>query len=177
MRHYDRASAELNQALGVGPTASFHVAWRAFAGAAWRAAPDDRLFDAVQATPLETLDRFHWNAGGPLRESEHFWAEGGGGLRGYVGLSLSGDRLLAGSLELKHDNWPILIFADVARIERTGSGSYVPYGPTFADAGVGWDAGFVRIFAPIWVSAPPSGEGEFAARWVVAFDLPDLRFR
>jgi len=176
-RSYDRGVVAFRQSIALGPRASRHVSWRIVGARAWRAAPADRLFDAAQSMPLETLDRFYWNAGGPLRESEHFWAEGGGGLRGYVGRGIVGDRLLAGSIEVRDDRWPLSVFLDVGTVGADSSAASSRDRPTLADAGIGWTAGPVRIYAPLWVGTPPPGESPLSARWVVAFDLTDPRWR
>jgi hypothetical protein len=176
-RGYDRATSEVRQTLDLGPRATTHVSWRVMAGRSWRRVPSDRLFDPAQATPLETLDQFYWNAGGPLRRSEHVWAEGGGGLRGYVGRGISTDRLVAGSIEARHDRWPVSLFLDLGRVGGAPSSLASPPWTTLADAGIGWSAGPLRIYAPLWVGTPPSGESPWDARWTVAFDLVEMRWR
>jgi len=135
-----------------------------------------RLFDAVEATRLEILDRFYANKGGPLRESGRYWAEGGGGLRGYVGRTALGNRILSGSLEIRHDRWPVLLFADAGRVNPKPSDPDTA-SFTLADAGIGLQIAIFRIYAPVWVGTPEPGEKPWEARWVVAFDLPELRWR
>lgn len=174
---YDRASLEARQSLALGARASFHVESRLFGGASWREVPSERLFGAAEATPLETLDRFYANAGGPLRESEHWWAEGGGGLRGYVGRDARGDRLLTGSLEIRHDRWPVSIFADVGRVRPPRNGPDSAAAATLADAGIGFRYSLLRLYAPVWVGTPEPGEKPWETRWIFAFDLPELRWR
>lgn len=180
---YDRASLEIHQSLDLGARANFHVESRVFGGLSWRQVPFERLFGAAEETPLETLDRFYANNGGPLRESEHWWAEGGGGLRGYVGRDAVGRRILAGSLEIRHDRWPLRLFADAGRV-TPGAAALDTTSITLADAGFGIhlaDLGIplvgIRLYAPVWVGTPEPGEKPWEARWLIAFDLPDLRWR
>ena len=173
---YDRASLELRQSLDLGPPARFHVESRIYGGLAWRKVPYERLFDAVEATPFETRDRFYANEGGPLRESDHYWAEGGGGLRGYVGRDASGRRLLAGSLELRHDRWPVSLFADAGSVKPVDARADTTSG-ILADAGIGFRISTIRLYAPLWIGTPEPGEKPWGIRWVVAFDLPELRWR
>ncbi|HSQ59745.1 MAG TPA: M1 family metallopeptidase [Acidobacteriota bacterium] len=179
---YDVVRGTITESLDLGPGGSFHVGARLFGGTTTGRVPGDRRFDAAQAMPLETLDLFYWNAGGPLRESEHFWAEGGGRLRGYVGRGIVSDRLVAGSLEAGHDRCPFTLFADVGRatwrrVLQGPSGTLADVGHTYADAGIGVAAWRVRLDAPLWVGTPEPGERPWDVRWVVAFDLPDIRFR
>ncbi|MEK7316866.1 MAG: M1 family metallopeptidase, partial [Candidatus Eisenbacteria bacterium] len=49
---YGRASIELRQSLHVGARARLHFDSRLYGGAAWRQVPDERRFDAVEATRL-----------------------------------------------------------------------------------------------------------------------------
>lgn len=176
---YARASLEVRQALDLGARANFHVESRLYGGKAWRQAPSEREFDAVEATRLERLDRFYANDGGPLRESEHYWAEGGGGLRGYVGRDLTGKGLLAGSVELHNDRWPVSLFADVGRVKPASlaSSGADSTSSTLADAGIGLRIANVRVYAPLWVGTPEPGENPWEVRWVVALDLPEIRWR
>jgi hypothetical protein len=178
-RGFDRTFAEFTQRLDLGARGRLHLSGRVAAGSVDRSAPRDRLFDAAQATPLETLDRFEWNDEGPLRRSEHAWAEGGGGLRGYVGRNLLADRMGAASFEIRHDRWPVLLFADAGRVGLgdSGAASDSLSGRTIADAGVGFGASWLRVYAPFWVGTPAPGERPWDVRWVVAFTLPEIRFR
>lgn len=173
---YDRASLEARQSLALGAQGRLHVESRLYGGLAWRQVPDERLFDAVEATRLETLGRFYVNDRGPLRESEHYWAEGGGGLRGYVGRTLLGKRLLAGSVEVRHDRWPVSLFADAGRVNPAPSASHTTP-TTLADAGIGLHIATFRLYAPLWIGTPDPGEKPWEVRWIVAFDLPEIRWR
>ncbi|HET7904299.1 MAG TPA: hypothetical protein VFM17_07050, partial [Candidatus Eisenbacteria bacterium] len=180
---YDVVRGTMTESLDLGPSGSFHVGVRLFGGTTTGRVPYDRFLDAAQARPLETLDLFYWNEGGPLRESEHFWAEGGGGLRGYVGRGIVSDRLVSGTLEVSHDRRPLSLFADVGRATWRGSRisgglfDLADFGRTYADAGIGFAAWRIRLYAPLWVGTPEPGERPWDVRWVVAFDLPDPRFR
>ncbi|HEU4724189.1 MAG TPA: M1 family metallopeptidase [Candidatus Eisenbacteria bacterium] len=182
-RSYDRVSLEARQTLDLGARADFHVESRVYGGVSWRRIPSARLFGAAEATPIETLDRFYANARGPLRESEHWWAEGGGGLRGYVGRDLVGKRILAGSLEVRHDRWPVSLFVDAGRV-KPADAFVDSTSSTLADAGIGLDLASlgipvvgIRLYAPVWVGTPELGENPWEMRGIVAFDLPELRWR
>jgi hypothetical protein len=168
---YDRISLDARQTLSLGSRRQVRVESRFYGGLSSGSLPNERLFDAVQATRLETLDRFYANDRGPLRESDHYWTGGGGGLRGYVGRVALGRRIASGSIEASHGRWPLSLFVDAARLNADA-----PFDRTLADAGLGFHVSYLRIYAPFWVSRPDAGEKPFDVRWVVSFDLPDLRF-
>jgi hypothetical protein len=170
---FTRGSVEVRQRLDLGPTARAHADLRVYAGAVDRDAPREFQFDAVEASRLETLDRFYANDLGPLRETERYWTEGGGGLRGYVGRPFLGSRVASASLDLRHERWPVSIFIDGGRLDPSAGSAAI----SLADAGIGWDLGYVRLYAPVWVSNPPPGERPWETRWVFALALPDLRWR
>jgi len=169
---YDRVSLDARQSLALGARANFHLDARLYGGLASDDAPRERLFDGVQATRLETLDRFYANDRGPLRESDRYWTGGGGGLRGYVGRVVQGPRVAAGSLEARHDRWPVALFFDAARLRADD-----PYDRLLADAGAGIQLGFVRLDAPFWISTPEPCEPPFDFRWTFSVELPEVRWR
>ena len=168
---YERVSAETHHSIDLGQRGPLHLDARAYAGAAWRRIPNERLFDIAQATRLETLDRFYANDRGPLRESDHYWTGGGGGLRGYADRAVLGRRIGALSLDFHHAKYPLWLFADAARVKADA-----PFDKIAADAGVGFRYLYFRIDAPFWISTPEPGEKPYDARWVVSFDLPDFRW-
>jgi hypothetical protein len=169
---YNRVSLDARESLALGARASFHLDARLYGGLASDDAPRERLFDGVQATRLETLDRFYANDRGPLRESDRYWTGGGGGLRGYVGRIVQGPRVAAGSLEARHNRWPVALFLDAARLKADA-----PYDQLLADAGIGFQLSLLRFDAPVWISTPEPGENPVDFRWTVSFDLPELRWR
>ncbi|HET9951112.1 MAG TPA: M1 family aminopeptidase, partial [Candidatus Eisenbacteria bacterium] len=147
---YDRVSLEAKQTLDLGGRADFHLSTRIYGGVAGGELPLERHFDGVEATRLETLDRFYANDRGPLRESDHYSTGGGGGVRGYVGEPMLGTRIAAANLEFRHDRWPLSLFVDTARLRSDASGSQ-----SFTDAGIGIHLGYFRLDLPFWVSRPP----------------------
>ncbi len=158
-------SMEWRQRFDLGATGRFHVDTRLFMAATEEDVPREFLFHAVEATRLETADRFYANDRGPLRESEHFWAEGGGGLRGYVGRDLQGAAVRSASVGVRHDRWPLALFFDAGRLgKRADFKAGAQTDVTLADAGIGWDLGVVRLYAPVWVSRPEPGENPWDAR-------------
>ncbi|HKQ18306.1 MAG TPA: M1 family metallopeptidase [Candidatus Eisenbacteria bacterium] len=177
---YSRAGLEARQSLDVIPDGTLRLTWRIAAGNASRHAPREHLFDIAEANRLDALSRFYENDRGPLRESEHYLAEGGGGLRGFSGRAILGRRLLALNLEAEHTAVPLSVFAGVGCAEAPGEGvapggsAASLSGKTLADLGASIAFRRVRLIAPFWISHPEPGEQPWDIRWLVSLDLAGL---
>jgi hypothetical protein len=161
-----RASQDLDPLLG-----AFKVSWRVAAGSASRRVPRELQFDIAEESRLDALDRFYANDRGPLRETDRFLMPGGGGVRGYSGRAILGQRLLAASLEVSHAAYPVYFFGDAGRVEASGLGErtrpslHPLVGRTLADAGLGVRYGPLNLALPVWVGSPDSAENPWRFRW------------
>ena len=177
---YSRAGIEAHQTLDVIPDGTLRLNWRIAAGSASRHAPREQLFDVAEANRLDALSRFYENDRGPLRESDHYLAEGGGGLRGFSGRAILGRRLLALNLEAEHAAVPLTVFAGVGCVDAAGEGvplgaSTLSYtGRTLADLGASITFRRIRLLAPFWINRPEPGERPWDIRWLVSLDLAGL---
>ena len=177
---YSRAVLEARQSFDVIPDGTVRLKWRLAAGTASRHAPREHLFDIAEANRLDALARFYENDRGPLRESEHYLAEGGGGLRGFSGRAVLGRRLLALNVEAEHSAVPLAVFAGVGRVEGSGE-SETPVGgaasltdKNLVDLGASIAFRRVRLLAPFWISRPEPGEQPWDIRWLLSLDLAGL---
>ena len=178
---YSSARLEARQSLDVLAGGAMRLTWRLAAGTTSRHAPRERLLDVAEANRLDALPRFYENDRGPLRESEHYLSEGGGGIRGFADRAVLGRRLLALSLEMSHAAVPLALFAGVGRIDAPGAaatpspalaGSLT--GRALADLGISYSYSGLRLLAPFWVSRPEPGERPWDIRWLVSLNLAGL---
>jgi hypothetical protein len=158
---------------------SWNLALRASGGSAWRRVPREQLFDVAEKSRLDALERFYDNDRGPLRATDHYLSEGGGGLRGYAGRAALGARLAALNVDLTQARTGAFLFGDVGRVEASGLGeSSRPAGPlvgrTLADAGAGYGYGPAKVILPFWVSRPEHGEAPWRVRWRFSLDLAGI---
>lgn len=172
-----RVTAQHRMPLASG---ALNVALRLFAGSAWRRPPREQLFDVAEASRLDGLARFYENDRGPLRATDHYLAEGGGGLRGYAGRAVLGARVAALNVDVTQARTGVFVFGDVGRAESSGLGESgrPPGGPligrTLADAGAGYSYGPVKVTVPVWVSRPEPGEAPWKVRWLFSLDLAGI---
>jgi len=179
---YTSARFEARQSLDVIAAGAVRVTWRIAAGAASRNAPREQLLDVAEGSRLDALARFYENDRGPLRETDHYLSEGGGGLRGFAGRAVLGRRLVALNLEAGHAAVPLAVFGGVGRVEEPGQAAPAPgsalaqdlTGRTLADFGVAYSLGRIRLVAPLWVSRPEPDERPWDVRWLVSLDLAGL---
>ncbi|HEU5311251.1 MAG TPA: M1 family metallopeptidase, partial [Candidatus Eisenbacteria bacterium] len=135
-----------------------NLSLRLAAGTAYRDVPLERQFDIAEENRVEALSYFYANDRGPLRETDHFLVPGGGGLRAYAGQAILGQKLLAGTLEIAHEAYPLFAFADVGRVEASGLGEegrreLTPMAnESLADAGIGFRYGPLEVAFPFWKS-------------------------
>jgi hypothetical protein len=170
---YDRAAVAATQTIRLLPTGRLRAGWRAFAGAAWRRAPNEALFDAAEGPRLDAVRDFYLNDRGPVRASGHALFEGGAGVRGYADRAALGKRAWGAGLSLTHSSVPLsgLLFADAGRVEAAGFGESPPapagplVGRTLFDAGVTFQLGPLRLTLPVWLSRPAPGERPWKLRW------------
>jgi peptidase M1-like protein len=147
------------------------ASWRVAAGSAFNEVPRELHFGIAEESRLDALDRFYANDRGPLRETDHFLVSGGGGVRGYSGQAILGQRLLASSLEVSHAAYPVYFFADAGRVEASGLGEparpslHPLVGRTLADAGAGVRFGPLDVAFPIWLGTPDLDESPWQFRW------------
>jgi len=130
-------------------------------------------FDVAEESRLEALHYFYANDLGPIRNTDHYFLPGGGGLRGYADRAILGDRLFALDLEAQDDAYPVRAFAGVARVR-----SYVPEDltdlfprdyRTYSEAGLGFSYGPVQLDFPFWLGTPDPGESPWKVRWRFTF--------
>ena len=179
---FTSARLEARQSLDFLADGAVRVTWRLAAGTASRHAPREQAFDLAQASRLDALARFYENDRGPLRESDHYLSEGGGGLRGFADHAVLGRRLLALNLEASHAVLPLAVFAGVGRVDTPGTspgdapaGSELSLrGRTLADLGASYSYRRIRLLAPFWISRPEPGEHPWDVRWLVSLDLAGL---
>jgi Peptidase family M1 domain len=149
----------------------WNAALRVAAGSAFRRVPLERQLDIAEESRMEALQYFYANDRGPLRETDHFLVPGGGGLRAYSGRAVLGQRLLAGTLEIAHQAYPLFAFADAGRVESSGLGEtdqpelHPLVGESLADAGIGLRYGALEVSFPFWVSHPDEDEDPWRFRW------------
>jgi len=152
--------------------ASWNAALRVALGSAFRRVPLERQLDIAEESRMEATSFFYANDRGPLRETDHFLVPGGGGLRAYAGRAVLGQRLVAGTLELANDAYPLFAFADGGRVEAEGVGeSDLPelhplVGKSLADVGIGFRYGALELAFPFWVSHPDGDEDPWRFRWL-----------
>jgi len=169
--NYDRADLTATQHWSVPVGGGLNVQWRAIAGSAFRRVPREIQFDAGEAGRLDALTYFYANDRGPLRETDHFLVPGGGGLRGYAGEAVLGQRVLAANVEAGRGRDPFLFFGDVGKLEASGVGEdagtplHPLVGRTLADAGIAFHYGPVEVAFPAWVGTPVAGESPWDFRW------------
>ncbi|HET9252436.1 MAG TPA: M1 family aminopeptidase [Candidatus Eisenbacteria bacterium] len=148
-----------------------NLSLRLAAGTAYRDVPLERQFDIAEESRVEALSYFFANDRGPLRETDHFLVPGGGGLRAYAGQAILGQKLLAGTLEIAHEAYPLFAFADVGRVEASGLGEegrreLTPMeNESLADAGIGFRYGPLEVAFPFWKSHPAEDESPWRFRW------------
>jgi hypothetical protein len=179
---FTSARLEARQSLDFLADGALRFTWRLAAGTASRHAPREQHFDIAQASRLDALARFYENDRGPLRESDHYLSEGGGGLRGFADHAVLGRRLLALNLEASHAVLPLAVFAGIGRVDTPGTssgqfpagGDLSLRGRTLADLGVSYAYRRVRLLAPFWISRPDPGERPWDVRWLVSLDLAGL---
>ena len=179
---YGSALLEARQSLDCSDDGSLRLTWRLTVGTASRHAPREQFFDVAQGSRLDALARFYENDRGPLRESDHYLSEGGGGLRGFADRAVLGRRLTALNLDASHAAVPLGVFAGIGMVERPGvSTAAAPAGSdlslvnqTLGDFGVAYTYGRMRLLAPFWISRPEPGERPWDVRWFVSLDLAGL---
>lgn len=150
---------------------------------------DLRLFGGVISGETALQDRFYLYGGvepqGPLsplvdgrgRYSAHQRLqipEEGGGLRGYYGRFLSGDRIAACNFEISIPDAFVKFFVDAGNVWDDGSPT--ANGKWRYDAGVRVDIGPVSVNFPFWVSDPLAGENAFEYRWLVSLKAASFNF-
>jgi len=169
--NYDRVDLTADQRWDVPLSRGFDFRWRATAGSAFRRVPREIQFDVAEAGRLDALPYFYANDRGPLRETDHFLVPGGGGLRGYAGDAVLGQRIAAANLEAVRHGDPFYVFGDVGRVEASGLGEdegtplHPLVGRTLADAGIAFHYGPVDVAFPAWVGSPPADEKPWDFRW------------
>jgi hypothetical protein len=162
------------QRIDLLPTGSLRVSWRVAAGSAFGTVPLERKFDIAEENRVQALQYFYANDRGPLRQTDHFFVPGGGGLRGYSGRAVLGQSLLSGSLEIAPRFHAAFLFADVGQVNPGGWGECgcgglgvtSLNGQVLSDAGAGFSVGPVTVTFPIWVDHPPSDESAWSTRWL-----------
>jgi hypothetical protein len=170
---FDRLEASVRQDLDLLPGGDLHVGWRTVASGAGGQLRQETLEDVSEASRLEALSYFYANDLGPVRNTDHYFLAGGGGLRGYAGRAILGDRLLAFNLEAQHDNCPVRAFAGVARVRNYVPETLLDIEPratrTYSEAGLGFSYGPVQLDFPFWLGTPDPGESPWKVRWLFTF--------
>jgi hypothetical protein len=170
---FDRVEFSMRQNLDLLPAGDLHIGWHALAGGADGDLPSEALLDVAEDRRLEALRYFYANDLGPIRNTDHYFLPGGGGLRGYADRAILGDRLFALDLEAQDDAYPVRAFAGVARVR-----SYVPEDltdlfprdyRTYSEAGLGFSYGPVQLDFPFWLGTPDPGESPWKVRWRFTF--------
>ena len=173
---YDWARISVRRDMGVAGGA-FGLSVRGFAGSSWRRVPREQHFDVGEASRLDAVARFFDNDRGPLRATDHYLSEGGGGIRGYAGRAGLGRRLATLSVELTHERTGVFVFGDGGRAEASGWGESSRaagsdlIGRALADAGAGYAYGPVRVALPLWLSRPDPAEPPWKVRWLFSLNL------
>ncbi|HEX7078987.1 MAG TPA: M1 family metallopeptidase [Candidatus Eisenbacteria bacterium] len=173
-RSYARASATFQQELRPFHGGRTSITWRGIAGYASPRTRREALFDAGEGSRLDALDRFYWNDRGPLRSYDHFFVEGGGGIRGFAGRAALGRRLAALNVEVAPAGLPVAAFGDLGRLQDGGMPPFSGSGNDLADLGVSYRYGPVLFAAPVWVSRPARGDRPWDVRWLVSLDLAGI---
>jgi peptidase M1-like protein len=170
---FDRLEASVRQDLDLLPAGNLHVGWRAVASGADGQLPQETLGDVAEASRLEALRYFYANDLGPIRNTDHYFLSGGGGLRGYADRAILGDRVLAFNLEAQHDSYPVRAFGGVARVRNYVAESFLDFEPrqtrTYSEAGLGFTYGPVQLDFPFWLGTPDPGESPWKVRWLFTF--------
>ena len=171
---FDRLFASVHQDLDLLPAGDLHLGWRIAAGSGWgNEFPDESQFDVAEDSRLEALRYFYANDLGPIRNTDHYYLPGGGGLRGYADRAILGDRLLAFNLDLEHDAYPVHAFGGVARVRNFVHENFIVPEPretrTFSEAGLGISYGPVQLDFPFWLGTPDPGESPWKVRWRFTF--------
>lgn len=143
-------------------------------------------FRAEGAAPRERFQNDLLKTGDALSSFSHRYVEGGGFLRGYAGLPLPAERYATVNLELVLKKRLFIFrpfgFYDTGRIWATRNGPVF----TRSDAGVGLSFLFEelqlfggnlglfsgltsKLFFPLWLSDPPTGEAKTQFRWYLSF--------
>jgi hypothetical protein len=171
---FDRLFASIHQDLDLLPQGDLHLGWRAAGGGAWGNEVDREVrFDVAEENRIDALRYFYANDLGPIRNTDHYFLPGGGGLRGYADRAIIGDRLLAFNLEAQHDAYPVRAFAGVARVRNYAPESPLDFDPretrTYSEAGLGFSYGPVQLDFPFWLGTPDPGESPWKVRWRFTF--------
>ena len=173
-RAFDRLFGSFRQDLDVLPHASLHLGWRVAGGGAWGDEVHREVqFDVAEENRIEALRYFYANDLGPIRNTDHYYLPGGGGLRGYADRAILGDRLLAFNLDVQHDAYPVYAFAGVARVRNYVPERFLDFEPrdyrTYSEAGLGFSYGPVQLDFPFWLGTPDPGESPWKVRWRFTF--------
>jgi hypothetical protein len=170
---FDRLQLSVRQDLDLLPAGDLNVSWRAVAGGAGGWAPREALPDVAEDGRLQALRYFYANDLGPIRNTDHYYLPGGGGLRGYADRAILGDRLLAFNLEARHSAYPVHAFGGVARVRGYVPKRFLDVIPretrTLAEAGLGFTYGPVQLDFPFWLGSPDPGESPWKVRWLFTF--------
>ena len=170
---FDRLMATVHQDLDLLPEGDLHLGWRAAAGSAWGAVRSEVQLDVAEDSRLEALRYFYANDLGPIRNTNHYYLPGGGGLRGYADRAILGDRLLAFDLEARHAAFPVRAFGGVARARDYVPEQYLDIIPretrTYSEAGLGYTYGPLQLDFPFWLGTPDPGESPWKVRWRFTF--------
>jgi hypothetical protein len=179
---FDRLFGSLRQDLDLLPQGDLHLGWRVAGGGAWGDEVHREVqFDVAEENRIEALRYFYANDLGPIRNTDHYYLPGGGGLRGYADRAILGDRLLALNLDVQRDAYPVYAFAGVARVRSYVPERFLEFEPreyrTYSEAGLGYSYGPVQLDFPFWLGTPEPGESPWKVRWrftFTAIKLPRL---
>jgi hypothetical protein len=170
---FDRLFGSVHQDLDLLPQGDLHVGWRVAGGGAWGKVEREVRFDVAEGNRIDALRYFYANDLGTIRNTDHYFLPGGGGLRGYADRGILGDRLLAFNLEAQHDAYPVRAFSGVARVRNYAPESQVDLTlretHTYSEAGLGFSYGPVQLDFPFWLGAPDPGESPWKVRWRFTF--------
>lgn len=158
--------------------------------------PAEREFYLSSADPLEIWDSPLYRSRGTLpdewKNQDRLFKPGGGGLYGYYGLGLSGEKMFTAVLErdLPRIKFPLnipLISRQIGRISwmmYAGSGMVWNRAGDFkaanflSEAGLGFgyripyldyliNETVIRLYLPLWLSDPYENDNHFDWRWIV----------
>jgi hypothetical protein len=162
-RRFDRLYCDLSSRLRVPPGAFLDL--RIFGGWSRGEIPSQDQFFLYGRLEPEGIAQYIADGKGSFCTQEHVHIPGDGNMLGYINQYRRDKVILTMNLGFTVPFLPVGSFMDIGAL--SGELSSLDEAPVLADFGLKLDLSVLRLYFPLWVSHPRSGEKNWGFRWLV----------